>query len=134
MKFADTPSAYYATGQGLVNRNVLFDSDNNAVTLFSYTGTWNSQLLMQLIRNDLEITYRRILFKLRGTIIDTTKTVDVLGLGFNSIVKDYNSRYYFPTGSSYDLKHVTFTGEWLQFWDESGTGEFNDDFSDDFFT
>jgi hypothetical protein len=98
-------------------------------------GSPTFNLVFSVLANDLELAYRIPKFKLRGTIIDTTYGDSTGGVDFRTILKDYDDRYYYPTGLSYNVKESTVSGEWVQMYDGSGTtGEFNDDFSDDFWT
>lgn len=129
-KFGNTPAPYGDDGYGLVNRYVLFDSDNNAVNKFGSYSLPPLYTLPFVLRFDFAPAYRRPQFKLKGTVIDAIGAE----LGFNSILKDYDYRYYFPTGLSYEMKTVQWSGEWMQCGEdtEAGTGEFNNDFNEDF--
>jgi hypothetical protein len=130
--FGDTPFPYGTGGNGLVNKYVIFDSSNFAVQLFGNGGTHTLSLVSQIIAGDLNAAYNVPKFKLKGTIIDSTTAK---AINFLTCLKDYDNRYYIMTGGEYNLKDSTFAGEWIQMYDDSGTtGEFNDDFSDDFFT
>lgn len=213
VKFAESPAPYDSDGYGLVNRYVVFDSAGNAVNGFGNKANYNLRLVDQLLYTELFTTYRQPLFKLTGSIIDTTignyvtfsypaihvypdnyivitnhgftpigGTINLLftegtssvpglstgeyveftitdahtltlttgaiytagtgtghklaasGIDFRTILKDYTSRYYFPTGLEYNVKDAIFTGEWMMMYDESGSlGEFSDDFNEDFY-
>lgn len=134
VKFGDTPPPFDTDGYGLVNRYVIFDSAGNAINDFGTSaGTMYTSLIAQVLDADLLVTYRQPLFVLRGTIIDTTLADQDVGISFYKVLKDYNDRYYFPTGLEYNLKEMTYSGEWVQFWSEATEGaEFNDDFNEDF--
>ena len=141
VKFGDTPDPGNRKVDGtgnyqLVNRCVLFDDTPDAVNYFGFQGDADpsSSLIESILRTDLNVTYRRPQFKLRGTIIDTSPSdAETPKIDFHTCLQDYNSRWYIPLSLSYNMRSCTFDGEWLQIWDESGTGEFNDDFSEDFF-
>lgn len=135
-KFGDTPSPIQITGRndayGATHKHVIYDSGGIFVNRFAYAGAtppFGDTLYETVLPTDLNVTYRRPQFKLKGTVIDTTTPV----MDFTTCLKDYNSRWYIPLSMSHDMRRVTYEGEWLQIWDESGTGEFNDDFSKDFF-
>jgi hypothetical protein len=134
INYGDTPAPYDNDGWGLINKYVFFDSGGFAVNLFGNGLTHTLSLVRQVIESDLNAAYRRPQFKLRGSIIDTTYSASNLGLSFQSVLKDYNYRYYFPTGLTYAMREAICSGEWMQMWEDSeaGTGEFNDDFSEDF--
>lgn len=135
IRFAESPAPFSTDGYGLINKYVLFDSGNYAVNLFGNGQTHTLSLVNQVLDSELYATYRRPQFKIRGTLMDTTIS-DAVGYSFMKVLKDYNYRYYFPTGLDYDVRMCQFSGEWMQFWEDSnasGTGEFNDDFSNDFF-
>ena len=134
VKFAESPPPYSTDGYGLVNRFVVFDSAGNAVNDFGTGGgTMYTSLITQVLKDQLNVTYRQPLFLLRGSIIDTTIADQDVGLSFYKTLKDYDLRYYFHTGMEYEMKHCIFSGEWMQFLSEATTGgEFNDDFNEDF--
>ena len=134
VKFAESPPPYSTDGYGLVNRFVVFDSAGNAVNDFGTCGgTMYPSFTTQVLKDQLNGTYRQPLFLLRGSIIDTTIADQDVGLSFYKTLKDYDLRYYFHTGMEYEMKHCIFSGEWMQFWSEATTGgEFNDDFNEDF--
>jgi len=134
-KYGDTPYPIATDGDLVLNKYVLLDGNNNSIRKYGFkTAIPPVSSLHEHIAAMLELAYRRPLFKLKGDILDSTYSASNLGLGFNTILKDYDNRYYFPTGLSYNMKESITSGEWMQMWDDSGTGEFNDDFSDDFFT
>lgn len=137
IKYAESPAPYDSDGYGLINRYVIFDLDGKPVNQFTDTravgigGTptvHQLRRLTYLISDELAATYRRPLFTLRGILIDK------VGWAVNlySCLKDYNDRYYIPTGIELNMKTLQHSGEWLQIYDDSGTGEFNDDFNEDF--
>lgn len=121
-------------GNGLLYKKVVFDSNGDAVNYWGTTGTYINQFLIDVILvNDLQMTYYRPQFLLKGRIIDTTYSASNYGLSMHSIIKDYNDRYYFMTGGSYDLRHGIWTGEWMCMRDEN-YGEFEPtEFSDEFY-
>lgn len=116
-----------SVGGGLLYKKIVFDSTGADIHYNAGADYIDAKIV-----SDLNVTYRRPLFLLKGTVIDTTYTADNLGIGFREVIKDYNQRYYICTGAEYSMRHSTWSGEWLQIWDDA-TGEFNDDFSDDFF-
>lgn len=120
-------------GNGLLYKKVVFDANGDTVYNWGTYGGYYMQFLIDVVLvADLQLNYRRPQFILKGSVIDTTYSASNYGLSFDSILKDYNNRYYCMTGGSYDVRHGIWTGEWLCILDEN-TGEFSDDFSEDFF-
>ena len=142
VKFGNTPAPFISPagkvndGYSLINRHVFFDSAGKPVNDFGVVGdaTVTSDLIDKIIVDDLTATYRRPLCRLRGTILDETiASGSTAGLKFSSVLKDYNNRWYAPLSLAYYMRGVQWEGNWLEFWNETGTGEFSDDFSEDFF-
>lgn len=142
VKFGNTPAPFISPagkvldGYGVINRHVMFDSAGKPVNDFGVVGdaTVTSDLIDTVIVNDLTAMYRRPLCRLRGTILDETITSgSTAGLKFSSVLKDYDSRWYMPLSLAYYMRGVRWVGAWLEFYNEAGTGEFSDDFSNDFF-
>lgn len=132
VKYAESPAPFDTDGYGLVNKYVIFDSGSHAVNLFGNGETHTLRLTDQIIESELNAAYQTPKFVLRGTIIDTTISSSA-GLDFSKVLKDYDDRIYYATGLAYNLKDMTFAGEWVQF--SGGTaGEFSDEFSDEFNT
>lgn len=127
-KYGDTPAPFASDGYGLVNKYVIFDSGGASVNQFGSMSLSPVQSMMTILRWDIETSYRRPVFKLRGVVVDTVGGQ----VGMHAIMQDYDSRYYFPTGLTYHVKQTQWEGEWVQCYDDSGTGEFNDDFNEDF--
>ena len=131
-KYGTTPYPYDSDGDGLINKYVIFDSDDKPLRVFGRKVSYPSLTTDDLISQSLALAYRRPQFKINGSLLDTTYSGSNLGVRFTTILQDYDNRYYCLTGGDLSLKNCILSGEWLQMYDASGTGEFNDDFNEDF--
>lgn len=136
VKFGNTPDNANCNSWGALHKTVFFDNNNKILRKWGYTGDTMpvADLTESIIMTDLYTTYRRPGIILNGNLLNTTLGIDNNGMLLNKILQDYDNRYYIPTDISYNMRSLEFESKWLCIRDESGTGEFNDDFSDDFFT
>lgn len=136
VKFGNAPDPSNSNAWGVLTRHVIFDADGEVIRNWGYRPDTMpvSDLTSFIIMNDLFTTYRRPVYLLRGNLLNSLFTEnDAYGYLLDKVLQDYDSRYYMPLMVRYDMRSCFVDSAWLCIRDDSGTGEFNDDFSDDFF-
>jgi hypothetical protein len=136
VKFGNTPDNANCNSWGVLHKSVLFDENGDVLRNWGYNPTtkyiWD--ITEGILVNDLYTTYNRPKFILNGTLLNTTLGTGT-GKGYllDKVLKDYDNRYYVPMSVNYNMRTLEIESKWICIRDEGTTGEFNDDFSEDFF-
>lgn len=135
VQFGSTPDNEDNGAMGVLHKHTIFDSNGKILWKFGYTGDTSpyTDLTKTIITIDLSTTYRRPQLMLNGTLLNTTLGIDNNGMLLGKILKDYDDRYYAPLNISYNMRSLEFDSVWICIYDDGTTGEFNDDFNQDFF-